>query len=244
MKNRFSTSRLGVVIMVLGATSLSPVLLPAQHGSSRFFVRVAGGANYFPFQEWGDFFGKVANSRYLHTPISLSPAISIGLRLAANHSLSLEVEALTSTSSLPGYQLQTDETGNILGVLSVDVVNWTFSALPITLKYQYHLPGRSSIWRPYLGIGLSYYSTKVEVEKVWLYDPLNLQSAFPSLDARLETGLGWIVMAGFDIPLSGTLYLGHQLRYRWADISAFNNPNDISISFTGFDFSVGISWNP
>ena len=102
MRNRFSTGRLGVVIMVLGATSLSPVLLPAQHGSSRFFVRVAGGANYFPFQEWGDFFGKVANSRYLHTPISLSPAISIGLRLAAHHSLSLEVEELTSTSSLPG----------------------------------------------------------------------------------------------------------------------------------------------
>lgn len=244
MKNRFSMGRLGVVIMVLGATSLSPVLLPAQHGSSRFFVRMAGGANYFPFQEWDDFYGKIANSRYLHTPISLSPAISAGMRLAANHSVSLEVEALTSSSSLHGYQLETDENGIVLGVLSIQEVNWTFSALPVTLKYQYHLPIRSSIWRPYLGLGLSHNSTKVEVDQVWRYDPLDLQSRFTPPDARLETGLGWIVMAGFDIPLSGTLYLGHQLRYRWADVSVFDNPNNISVSFTGYDFSIGISWNP
>ena len=220
-----------------------PCFLLAQQSPARFALRLHGGVAVMPLQEWETFWGQIADSRYDHPTPDFIAGVAMRFRLAPRHSLSVEAEYLTSVATLFGYQIQTNEEAVFIAVAAVDQLVWEFTSLPVTLNYTLHFSAQSGAWSPYLAVGVTYYQTEVQASFDYLYDPLNISSLTDNLEPRKSTGYGLALAAGVEFPLSGHLYLSNQLRYRWADGSAFDEPGSIAVSFTGYDLSIGLAWH-
>ena len=228
-----------LIVVVIGL-----VPLQAQQRAPRFIISVGAGPALFPMREWSDYAGEIRYSRYEYAPISLTAKLSVGLHLNEISSLNLEIEQLVSFARLFYYPIVEDPSGPSLGVIQLNTTQWIFTAIPVTLSYLHHFRNSSAPWVPYLGLGMSYYSTEVEARYTLLYDPWNIGFPVAEETARKDSGYGTVAVAGMNVPMFGRLHLTPQLRYRWADASAFGGPDKTTISFTGYDFSVGISWNP
>ena len=228
-----------LIVVVIGL-----VPLQAQQRAPRFIFSAGAGPALFPMRAWRDFSRKYLFSRYENQQISLTGKISAGFHINERSSLNLEVEHVVSKATLFFYPYLENPSGPDLGVIQINTTHWKFTGIPVTLSYLHHFRKSSAPWVPYLGMGLSYYFSQVEAEYELLYDPWNIGIPFEEETARTDSGYGTVVVAGMNVPMFGRLHLTPQLRYRWADASAFGDHDNTTISFTGYDFSVGISWNP
>ena len=243
MTNFGGKMQLTIAAAMMAMVLLDSVPLRAQARASRFIFSIAAGPAVFPMSEWRDYSESWINSRYVNQQISMTGKITVGLHINPRSSINLEVEQLVSKGAHFFYPYLDNPSGPDLP-LQINVTHWTFTGVPVTLAYLHHFRNPTSRWTPYVGLGLSYYFSEVETEYDLLYDPFLEGYAFAEETARTDAGYGYVVVVGMNVPMVGRLNITPQLRYRWADASAFGDPNKVAISFTGYDFSIGLSWNP
>jgi opacity protein-like surface antigen len=99
-------------------------------------------------------------------------------------------------------------------------VEWR--VIPLTATFLYFLPGREG-FSPYIGGGIGYYLTKVEVEAALIGIPILAESVE-------ESGVGFHVQGG--VTLGKNFFA--EAKYSTADIE-----NDISVNAGGFTILVG-----
>ena len=220
-----------------------PYELLAQERPARFTLRLNGGVAVMPLEGWDLYAGRTPDGRYSHAIPDFIGGMTIGFKLTPGHSLSLEIEKLTTSTTIFGVQKLISARDSVLGIRSAGMLIRAYTGVPVTLIYTRHFGIKSGSWSPYIGVGLSYYMTEVQVSVDYLHDPLGLEFLFADLEPRKATGNGLALMAGIDIPLTARLYLNNQLRYRWADGTAYDQIESIPASFTGYDLSIGLSWH-
>lgn len=229
-----------VILVAFVLTLAGPTQIPAQ--SSPFSIRITTGAAYLPLQDWGGFFNNVADSEYQHHTPDTYFGTSVHLALSDRHAIAIGAERIQTSASLFGYQILMNETGDSLGILSVDILTWAFQGTPITLSYEYRR--QLSNWSviPFLSIGFSYFRSQVQADLTHLTQAMPLPGGTGS--ARKGEGYGIHATLGLVTQFTKHLQLISQVRYRYADGMAFtDDEGDIKVEFTGFDASLGLGWS-
>jgi outer membrane protein W len=130
---------------------------------------------------------------------------------------------------------QIDGTGDTTGSW-FSTVKWKFRGIPITFGYEFCPVTSAEGFTPYVGVGTSFFFSKVEGE---VMDPF-----FPSKGERTGKGYGLHGAIGFQSRISSSISTIWQARYRYSNGMAFtDNEGDVKVEFTGFDFSVGLGLN-
>ena len=221
---------------------IGPYDLLAQQSPARFTLRLNGGVAVLPLEGWDAYAANYPDSHYGHATPDIISSMTAGFKLAPGHSLSLEIEKLTSTTTVFGVQKSISPVGAELELLRVIMLNREYTGLPVSLNYTRHFMIKPDGGSSFIGVGVAYYMTEVRGTLDFLYDPQDLSSSLANLESQKSTGYGLALMAGIDFPLIGSLYLSNQLRFRWADGTAFDDPENITVSFTGYDLSIGFAW--
>jgi len=214
---------------------------PTFAGSSPFSLRASVGAVHLPLSDWSDFFRGMKNEYYQKSNPNFYYAWSFNYSLSKSHSIYLGTELIKTSASLSTTFISIGYFGDTTEVIPI-VIKWKFQGVPITLGYEYKLTTFNQRFSPVLGIGVSYFISKVVAEEYDLTD-----SFFPysfSKQKRTGEGYGFHASLGLISQLTESFSMISQVRYRFSDGMGFTDKKDaIKVEFTGFDFSVGIGWN-
>lgn len=229
-----------MILVAFVLTLAGPTQIPAQ--SSPFSVRITTGAAYPLLRDWGDFGNNVADSEYQHHTPDTYFGASFHLALSDRHAIAIGAERIQTSASLFACSILMNETGDSLGILSVDILNWAFQGIPITLSYEYRRPLSNWCIIPFLGIGLSYFRSQVQADLTYLAQAMPLPDGTGS--TRKGEGYGIHATLGLVTQFTKHLQLISQVRYRYADGMAFtDDEGDVKVEFTGFDASLGLGWS-
>jgi hypothetical protein len=206
----------------------------------RISFSFAGGAGYVSLDDWKDFFSGVSSSHFEKDRLGTYSEFRAAYHLACNHAIALNIENISASASLYEANALTDPHGELTGYAS-SVVEWDFSATPIGLSYEFCPNGCEEKVIPFLGIGASYFFTKVDHKSYFLHDGFfgNLSSE----GTRDGEGYGLHVYAGVQCKLTRHLLILSRLRARYADGMALTDKKGaVKVEFTGFDFTIGWGW--
>src|SRR5262245_49711228 len=98
---------------------------------------LGAGASYLPMDSWTDFFGGLSNSTYSEDPYGMCVEASAAYGLTPRHILRLSVERLVAEPSMHSISFPRDESGNPIGPASDVFTEWTISAIPVALTYEF-----------------------------------------------------------------------------------------------------------
>jgi len=208
--------------------------------SSPFSVRAAVGAIHLPLSRWSDFFGALSdNVDYRKDEANFYPGLSAHYHIGNHHAFGLGTELIQTSASGKFTQPLFDENGNTTGFIPIGV-EWKFKGLPITIGYEYTVLALNKRFRPVVGVGVSYFMSKVEAQTT------NPTGSLLMDQHAVRSGKGYGVQAHLALhtQLCKQLRLISQARYRYSDGMAFSDrKGDVKVEFTGFDFSLGIGWS-
>jgi hypothetical protein len=229
--------------IVLVCLCLGIIFFFAQESVAQFediTLSFNAGTGYLPLKDWKDFssqfFGEKLEKDKLGTYLDLRLVIHLPKKLA----LAVDLEKINISASQHYVDLYTSEIGQVTENVPM-LVEWDFEAIPIGLSYEFY-PGsiRKKIY-PFLGIGASYFFSKVKARSTNLSDPPPENSVTTS--SRDGEGYGLHVYVGSQIELTDRLLLISRLRGRYADGMAFTDKRgDIKVEFTGVDLTLGLGW--
>lgn len=207
---------------------------------SHFSLRVAVGAVHLPLSGWSDFFSAPSgNVDYRKDDVNFYPGLSVHYHIDNHHALGLGTELIKTSATGIFAQTLFDANGNITGFIPLKI-DWKFKGIPITISYEYAALGANKNFRPAIGIGVSYFMSKVEAQTTNLANLLLDEQK----TARKGRGYGIHAHLALHTQLHKRLNLISQVRYRYSDGMAFSGKKeDVKIEFTGFDFSLGIGWS-
>ncbi|MCH7939936.1 MAG: hypothetical protein IID13_09360 [Candidatus Marinimicrobia bacterium] len=162
-----------LIIAILVLASANPT--PAQ--SSPISVRITAGTVFLSLRDWERFFTDIADHEYQHHVPDPYVGASVHLALSDRHAISVGTERIRTSGSLFGYMVIINQTGDSLGILAVDIVNWTFQGIPITLGYEYRRPLWNGRIIPFAGAGLSYFMSQVQADITYMAQAMPMPEA-------------------------------------------------------------------
>jgi outer membrane protein W len=229
--------------IIFACLCIGIVLFCAQESLAQFdriSVSVSGGAGHLPLKEWEDFATSNSSDHFDRDRFGSYLDFRIAYYLTEKHVIALNVEDLKTFASVCGVMTLTGPTGDTLGY-ACSLHEWDFSAIPIGLSYEFHPTGSEEKVSPFLGVGASYFFSKVKGKSWFLHDGRfeNLSSGV----TRDGEGCGLHLYVGVQSKLTKHLLIFSRLRGRYADGMAFTDKKgDIKVEFTGVDFTLGLGW--
>jgi|GEM_PF-3385656 len=151
-----------------------------------------------------------------------STVLSVSVPLAPRHALRISTEYVRLTSfyvKMNGFKENAD---------------WKFSAVPITLGYEYTLASEARRLVPVLGVGASAYFSRTK--QLRAVDAGRMVSKYAG---RFGVGYGAEASFGIRARLGRSLFLLTRGRYRIVNGFAFYGSNRKGARFPVLDFSVG-----
>jgi hypothetical protein len=185
-------------------------------------VRVTAGMVDLPLSDWSEFFGSQGHSPYfLYTKNNPNPyyALSINYKITPQHSVYVGTELIQSSASSSD---------------SVDIMDWKFQGIPITIGYEYKILTFNRFFSPLIGGGVSYFISQVTGKDYYFNQTLK----------RTGNGYGIHASLGLVSQLTESLDMITQARYRYSNGMAFTDKSgSIKVEFSGFDFSIGLEYS-
>jgi len=185
-------------------------------------IRVAAGIVDLPLSDWSKFFGSQGNSSYpLYSQNNPNPyyALSIHYDINSHHSVYIGTELIQTSASSSD---------------SVEIVDWKFQGVPITVGYEYKSLTFNQYFTPVIGGGVSYFISQVVARDHFFNQTLK----------RTGNGYGIHASLGLISQLTQSLCMITQARYRYSNGMAFSgNRDDIKVEFSGFDISIGLEYS-
>ena len=194
---------------------LALIAISSVYSQNRISISVLGGSNYIPMNKFYNFINSFENS-YLDK-FSFSGNIKIQYNFSVKHNIFIGIEYINTTAAIYNCFLS---------------ANYTFSAIPICLGYEYSFKSIGKYWSPYFGIGISYVVEKMEdrfrgdVGAGVLYEN--------------ESTYGFENKIGIEIDLLKNLFAVAELKYRY--IGNTNLTNTVDINLSGVGFLLGIKF--
>lgn len=184
---------------------------------SIFGISLQVGICYLPLGEWSTSGWNSYPQRNKNEP-SYSGTLSLSYLFDEIHSINFGVGITRAKATA------SDLSSN---------VSWTFTGYPINITYYYHLAELNPNLVPFLGIGLIYTISGVQVDIVGKQDRI--------VPAKLEeTGFGVEGIFGMKINLSEKFILNPNLGIKYINGSAFAESHRSSIDFSGVYFLIGL----
>jgi outer membrane protein W len=116
-------------------------------------------------------------------------------------------------------------------------VDWNYEGYPLSIIYQYNLNLILDFAQPYVGGGLSFYWSTIQINAdEYIGDKRSYQ--------RDEIGLGLEGTIGLNFALIKNLNLLSEIKLRLSNASLISEESTYgSIEFTGFYFQLGLGYN-
>lgn len=185
-------------------------------------IRVAAGIVDLPLSDWSKSFGSEGNSSYpLYSKNNPNPyyAFSIHYDINSHNSVYIGTELLWTSASSSD---------------SVDIIDWKFQGVPITVGYEYKSLTFNQYFTPVIGGGVSYFISQVVARDHFFNQTLK----------RTGNGYGIHASLGLISQMTQSLSMITQARYRYSNGMAFSgNKGDIKVEFSGFDISIGLEYS-
>lgn len=203
--------------------------------AQRLSVGVQVGAGYLPLPDWREFWEATARSRYRADRLGLSTDAFAGAAFG-RHTLRAHVGSVTTSASLASASPLVPGPG-----VRSSWLDWSFRGIPIGLDYELALRKSAAMTGPYVGLGSSFYFSRVRATSRVLYPPEPAAiDGTPTID-RHGRGYGFSGRVGHRLPLGSGWRLTVALRGQWADGMAFTDEDrDVPVQFHGVDLSVGV----
>lgn len=195
-----------------------PNYLNAQ--KSPIFIELKGGVSYIPMWEQAEVWNSLPNVNQSFP--SFNSEFLVGYNFNSEHSLRLAI----------GYIESKVEASSINGK-----VDWNYKGYPLSLIYQYYLSTLFGLAQPYLGTGLSFYWSTIQINRDDYIDPQMFYQ-------RNEIGLGIEGIVGLNFNLSKHLNLLSEIKLKLSNASLITEDSTYgSIEFTGIYFQIGLGYN-
>ena len=205
--------------------------------------RVKAGVAQIPLSEWKSFWTgnlQFRSAAYTtRTPIVFS-GLSAHWKWSEKHSLFFGLELMRPKAQLVSSALILNESMDTVGLMPYRI-DWKFKTIPLTLGYEYRTGFLKNKFEPVIGLGASLMFTELKAKDILMIDA-NTVITGPG-GKRTGNGYGIEGSLGFHTRISDHWNTIWQARYRYSDGMYFSDdPGDIKIEFSGYDFSVGLEY--
>ncbi|HWR83288.1 MAG TPA: hypothetical protein VN285_08295 [Candidatus Deferrimicrobium sp.] len=190
-------------------------------------IRATGGVGYLPLNEWTDF-ARAGADNYRKERFGAYWDIGIFCSFARRHAVGLTVggigiTAYDSGSVAPYYSYRTQ---------------WDFKTAPVTLVYEFYFSRSNCRFTPFIGAGVSYLITDLEVTHKSIGEPYGLETSVVTGDGE---GYGFQGYLGLRSQITPSFFLVSRMRGQYADGWGFTRKKgDVKIEFTGADIALGL----
>lgn len=210
-----------MIIRLIISFSLIAVLANATYSQeNRIILEIKAGVSYIPMWEQSESWGTLPYVEQYFP--SFNSELNMGYNLNNNHSLRIAIGYLEShvkASSINGE------------------VDWYYKGYPLSILYQYNLNSILNFAQPYVGGGLSFYWSTIQINAdEFIGDKRSYQ--------RDEIGLGLEGTIGLNFALVTNLNLLSEIKLRLSNASLISEESTYgSIEFTGIYFQLGLGYN-
>lgn len=187
---------------------------------NRIIFEIKAGLSYIPMWEQSESWGTLPSVKQYFP--SFNSELLVGYNLNSKHSLRLAI----------GYIESKVEASSINGKVA-----WNYKGYPLSIIYQYNLNSIFNFAQPYVGGGLSFYWSTIQIYRE------SVTQGVSSFN-RDEVGLGIEGTIGLNFKLIQNLNLLSEIKLRLANASLITEESTyFSIEFTGIYFQLGLRYS-